>query len=216
MYGRTAPSARRHQVIVAASLMLFCCVGPALAVDHVNVIIIYADDLGWGDLACYGHPTFKTPNLDRLAAEGARLTNFYSSCPYCAPSRASLQTGRYQVRSGVTRNPCPDAGVNDVGMPDSEITLGEAFKTAGYATICIGKWHLGHRTEFMPRKHGYDEYLEVRENWLRTFRRRLRQIGRHQPGGRVLDVGCGPGFFLDAARDMGYDCLLYTSDAADE
>ena len=135
--------------------------GCAATGEHTNVIIIYADDLGWGDLGCYGHPEFKTPNLDRLAAEGARLTQFSSSCPYCAPARASLQTGRYQVRSGVTRNPCPDAGVNDVGMPASEVTLGEAFKAAGYATICIGKWHLGHKPEFHPLEHGYDEYLGI-------------------------------------------------------
>jgi len=129
--------------------------------QHTNVIIIYADDLGWGDLACFGHPEFKTPNIDRLANEGARLTNFYSSYPYCAPSRASLQTGRYAPRTGVVRNPCPDAGVNDVGIPASEITLGEAFKEAGYRTIHVGKWHLGHRTEFFPIRNGYDEYLGI-------------------------------------------------------
>ncbi|UCD30525.1 MAG: sulfatase [Planctomycetota bacterium] len=128
---------------------------------YTNVIIIYADDLGWGDLACFGHPEFKTPNIDRLAAEGARLTNFYSTYPYCAPARASLQTGRYAIRTGVVRNPCPDAGQNDIGIPASEITLGEAFKAAGYRTICIGKWHLGHRTEFFPIRNGYDEYLGI-------------------------------------------------------
>jgi uncharacterized sulfatase len=96
-----------------------------------------------------------------MAAEGARLTNFYSTCPYCAPSRASLLTGRYQFRSGVTRNPTPDAGINDVGIPASEITLGEAFRAAGYRTICIGKWHLGHKPEFYPTRHGFDEYLGI-------------------------------------------------------
>ncbi|MBI4664524.1 MAG: sulfatase [Verrucomicrobia bacterium] len=126
-----------------------------------NIVLILADDLGWGDLGCYGHPKFKTPNLDRMAVEGARLTNFYSTCPYCAPSRASLLTGRYQFRNGVTRNPAPDAGVNDVGLPDSEITLGEKFQAAGYKTICIGKWHLGHTPEFNPIRHGFDEYLGI-------------------------------------------------------
>ena len=126
-----------------------------------NVIIILADDLGWGDLGCYGHPRFKTPHIDRLASEGARLTDFSSTCPYCAPSRASLLTGRYQFRSGMTRNPTPDAGINDLGIPASEITLAEAFHAAGYRTICVGKWHLGHKPEFYPTRHGFDEYLGI-------------------------------------------------------
>jgi len=135
--------------------------GVALAADHVNVIIIFADDLGYGDLTCYGHPKFKTPNLDRMAQEGARLTNFYTCTPYCAPSRAGLQTGRYPFRCGVTRNPCPDAGVNDVGIPASEVTLGEAFQAAGYQTACVGKWHLGHRPNFYPTRNGYHEYFGI-------------------------------------------------------
>jgi hypothetical protein len=84
-------------------------------VRGTNVIILYADDLGWGDLGCYGHPKFKTPHIDRMAAEGVKLTNFQSICPYCAPSRAGLLTGRYQFRSGMTRNPAPDAGSHTGG-----------------------------------------------------------------------------------------------------
>ncbi|MBI4327241.1 MAG: sulfatase [Chloroflexi bacterium] len=145
--------------------VLMAAVPPAFAAQATpgrpNVIIIFADDLGWGDLGCYGHPAFKTPNLDRLAREGARLTDFYSTCPYCAPSRAALLTGRYQFRSGVTGNPAPDAGINDIGIPASEITLGEAFQSAGYRTCAIGKWHLGHKPEFYPTRHGFDEYLGI-------------------------------------------------------
>jgi len=126
-----------------------------------NVIVFFADDLGYGDLSCYGNTRFQTPNLDRMAREGARLTQFYSTCPYCAPSRAALLTGRYQFRSGLTTNPAPDAGVNDVGIRASELTLGEAFQAAGYKTICIGKWHLGHKPEFYPTRHGFDEYLGI-------------------------------------------------------
>jgi arylsulfatase A-like enzyme len=137
------------------------CAADAAGQNHVNVIIIFADDLGYGDLACYGHPTFQTPNLDRLADQGVRMTNFYVSCPYCAPSRVSLQTGRYQVRSGLVRNPCPDRGVNDIGIPPEEVTLGEAFQAAGYRTCCIGKWHLGHRPPFYPTQNGYHEYLGI-------------------------------------------------------
>lgn len=126
-----------------------------------NVIIILADDLGWGDLGCYGNARFKTPNIDRLAKSGARLTNFYAPCPYCAPTRAALQTGRYPFRCGMTGNPTPDRGINDLGMPASEITLGEAFQKAGYQTSYVGKWHLGHRPHFRPLLHGYQEYLGI-------------------------------------------------------
>ena len=139
---------------------------------YTNVIIIYADDLGWGDLGCYGHEKFKTPNLDRMAKEGARLTNFYASCPYCAPSRASLMTGRYPFRCGMFSNPCPvddpaNSGPNAMArhkmhLPVSEVTLAQLFKKAGYATSCVGKWHLGHeKKEYYPTQRGFDEYLGI-------------------------------------------------------
>lgn len=123
-----------------------------------NVIIILADDLGWGDLSCYGHKRFRTPHLDRMAAEGARLTNFYSTAPNCTPSRAALQTGRYQFRSrlGGVLNPS-----SMTGIPDQETTLGEAFKSAGYMTAILGKWHLGHLPQFLPTRHGYDSYFGI-------------------------------------------------------
>src|SRR5262245_17650816 len=90
-----------------------------------NVVIILADDLGYGDLGCYGHPKFKTPNLDRMAAEGSRLTDFYAACPFCAPTRTAMLTGRYPFRSGMNGNPAPDGGVNDLGIPGNELLLGE-------------------------------------------------------------------------------------------
>ena len=126
-----------------------------------NFVILFADDLGYGDLGCFGHPQFKTPRFDRMAAEGVKLTQLYVPTPYCAPSRGTLLTGRYPWRHGVWRNPAPDANINDVGIPDSELTLAEALKSAGYATICIGKWHLGHKPEFYPQRHGFDEYLGI-------------------------------------------------------
>ncbi len=147
-------------LILVASLA-----GPTLAepasVERPNIVVIFADDLGYGDLACFGHPKFKTPRLDRMAEEGARLTNFYVPMPFCAPSRGSILTGRYPFRHGVVRNPCPDAGVNDVGLAQSEVTIAEALREAGYATSCIGKWHLGHVPGFFPREHGFDEYLGI-------------------------------------------------------
>jgi arylsulfatase A-like enzyme len=132
--------------------------------NRPNVIIVLADDLGYGDLACYGHPRFKTPNLDRMAAEGARLTHFNAPAPFCAPSRASLMTGRYPFRCGLTSNPAPDFGsqYTGLGLPASEITLAELFLRAGYATGMVGKWHLGHaKPEFLPTRRGFEEYLGI-------------------------------------------------------
>ena len=128
---------------------------------HTNVIILLADDMGYGDLSCYGQKKYKTPNIDQMAKDGAKLTDFYVPCPYCAPTRAALMTGRYQFRSGITRNPAPDEGINEIGIPDEEITLGQAFQKAGYRTCCIGKWHLGHLPKFYPTRHGFNEYLGI-------------------------------------------------------
>jgi arylsulfatase A-like enzyme len=129
-----------------------------------NIVIILADDLGYGDLACFGHPQFKTPNLDRMAAEGARLTQFNTPAPFCAPTRASLMTGRYPSRCGLTSNPAPDFGgqYKDLGLPTSEMTLAQLFQKAGYATGMVGKWHLGHsKKEYYPVRRGFDEYLGI-------------------------------------------------------
>jgi uncharacterized sulfatase len=153
----------------SAGIALLVCAAPVTAeaiADRPNVIIILADDLGWGDLGCYGHAKFKTPNLDRLAREGTRLTHCYVPVPYCAPSRAGLMTGRYPPRCGLTRNPVPAGDFvaktgDDVGLPVGEVTLGQAFQAAGYRTACIGKWHLGHQPQFRPLRRGFDEYLGI-------------------------------------------------------
>jgi len=129
---------------------------------HPNFVILFADDLGYGDLRCYGHPTIRTPNLDRMAAEGMRFTQFYSAASVCTPSRAALLTGRLPIRSGM----CSDKHRvlfpgSPGGLPDSEITLAEALKTKGYATACIGKWHLGHLPKYLPTRRGFDSYFGI-------------------------------------------------------
>ena len=127
-----------------------------------NVIVIFADDLGYGDVACF-HPEspFKTPRLDRMAAEGTRLTSFYVPTPYCAPSRGTILTGRYPFRHSVVRNPAPDVGESNFGLPAEEITIAEMLKQKGYATAAYGKWHLGHKPRWLPRTQGFDEYLGI-------------------------------------------------------
>ena len=133
---------------------------PAL-LKKPNVVIILTDDMGYGDISCYNKNQVKTPNIDRLATEGVRFTNFYVPTPYCAPSRATLLTGRFPLRHGMVQNPAPDAGINDIGLNASEVTMGELFQGAGYHTKCIGKWHLGHKPEYFPVKHGFDEYYGI-------------------------------------------------------
>ncbi|MDA0808814.1 MAG: sulfatase [Planctomycetota bacterium] len=130
--------------------------------ESPNIVVIFCDDLGYGDLSCFGHPTIKTPNLDRMAAEGVRLTQFYSASPVCTPSRAALMTGRLPIRSGMCSDKrrvlFPDSGG---GIPASEVTLAEGLKKQGYATACVGKWHLGHLPQFLPTNNGFDSYFGI-------------------------------------------------------
>lgn len=126
-----------------------------------NVVIILTDDMGYGDISCYNRNQVQTTNIDQLAAEGVRFTDFYVPTPYCAPSRATLLTGRFPLRHGLIQNPAPDAGINDIGIDAREVTLGNLFQSAGYHTKCIGKWHLGHKPEYFPVKHGFDEYYGI-------------------------------------------------------
>ena len=127
-----------------------------------NFIVIFVDDLGYGDLGSYGHPTIKTPTLDKLAYEGQKWTQFYSASSVCSPSRAALLTGRLPIRNGMigsmTRVFFPDS---QYGIPDSEITIAEKLKENGYKNAIIGKWHLGHKKEYLPLQHGFDYYYGI-------------------------------------------------------
>ena len=136
--------------LAAASTLAAQSAGPL-----PNIITIFLDDLGYGEFSCYGHPTIMTPNIDRMAAEGMRFTQFLAS-PLCGPSRAQLLTGRLAMRSGLTTNLFP---WSEGGIPDSEITVAQMLKKAGYATMCVGKWHLGHLPQYLPTRHGFDDYF---------------------------------------------------------
>jgi arylsulfatase A len=127
-----------------------------------NIILINCDDLGYGDLACYGAKDIRTPHLDRMAAEGTRFTDFSVTAALCTPSRASLMTGKYPGRVGLATGVLrPDA---QNGLAGSEITLAEVMKSAGYATSCIGKWHLGFVPGMRPMDQGFDSYYGVLHN----------------------------------------------------
>ena len=143
--------------------LAFCLlVGNALAQPaRPNFVIIFCDDLGWGDLTCYGHPTIATPHLDRMAAEGTRLTQFYVASSVCTPSRAALMTGRYPQRTGMAGNRRVLFPDSVGGLQDSEQTIAEVLKPLGYATGMVGKWHLGHLPQYLPTEHGFDSYFGI-------------------------------------------------------
>ncbi|MHC4483110.1 MAG: sulfatase-like hydrolase/transferase [Planctomycetota bacterium] len=122
-----------------------------------NVILIMADDLGYGDVGCYGSKTIKTPNIDALAEGGLRFTDFHSNGAMCSPTRAALLTGRYQQRSGI-EGVLSGKSNYDTGIALEEVTFAEVLKTAGYATACFGKWHLGYTPAFNAVRQGFDTY----------------------------------------------------------
>ncbi len=127
-----------------------------------NIVIIFTDDLGYGDLGVYGHPTIRTPHLDRMAEQGIKFTQFYSGAPVCTPSRAALLTGRLPVRSGMMSDSLRVLfPFSAKGLPPDEITIAEALKNQGYSTSAIGKWHLGQESPYLPTDQGFDSYFGI-------------------------------------------------------
>ena len=132
---------------------------PPRAPDRPNIVLIVADDQGYGDLSCQGHPTIHTPHIDALAAAGARWTQFYMASPVCTPSRAALLTGCYPKRTGMHRHVVFPG--DDWGLHPDEVTLAEVLRGTGYRTGCFGKWHLGHRRGLLPADQGFDAFEGV-------------------------------------------------------
>lgn len=124
-----------------------------------NLVVVFTDDQGWGDLSCQGHPTIDTPHIDALARNGLRLTQFYVASPVCSPSRAALLTGCYPKRVGMHKHVIfPQY---DYGLHTDEVTIADLLRAKGYATGCFGKWHLGHRPGLMPTDQGFDTFYGV-------------------------------------------------------
>lgn len=148
------------------------------AADRPNILFILADDMGWGDLSCYGRPDYQTPNLDRLAAQGVRFTNAYSAAPVCTPTRVGFLTGRYPARLPVgleepifERSALGDK-LKTTGIPLSHPTVSSLIKGAGYDTALVGKWHLGYLPYFGPLKFGFDEFFGIMSGAVDHFSHR--------------------------------------------
>lgn len=125
-----------------------------------NILLINCDDLGYGDLSCYGSPVNRTPHIDQLAAGGLRLTDFYMASPVCSASRAAMLTGCYPSRIGFDQRPVLHPG-SDLGLSPDETTIATALREVGYASKIIGKWHCGDQPEFLPTRHGFDDYFGI-------------------------------------------------------
>ena len=185
--------------------LAFC--GISQAAQRPNFIVIFADDQGWGDLGVQGHSDIRTPHIDRLAREGMRFTSFYAA-PFCGPSRAALMTGTYPPRNSLDFNHGPKS---TTGVHDNEVTVAELLQGAGYATMMIGKWHLGSRPQFLPHRNGFDHWFGLpysNDMWpyhpkmpptpgederMRAARRRAEYTG-YAGSDSHYDIGAGQGF----------------------
>jgi arylsulfatase A len=145
-------------LVLAAAWTAFLATAAAAEKERPNIVLIFTDDQGYGDVGCFGAQGFATPNMDRLAAEGMRFTDFYSGCPVCSGSRTALLTGCHYQRLSVPAVMFPG---NKGGLHPNEVTIAEVLKPLGYATAIVGKWHLGHLPEFLPTRQGFDYYYGI-------------------------------------------------------
>lgn len=173
-------------MLVGAALVLCAATSVGLAqqpATRPNVVLIITDDMGYGDLGSYGAPDVRTPNIDALARDGVRFTEFYANAPSCTPTRAGLITGRYQQRLGLEyplgmQRP----GDWDRGLPATGRSLPQLLKNGGYATALVGKWHLGWKPEYAPGRHGFDYFFGFKSGFIDFYQHTTPDI----PGGRDL------------------------------
>ncbi len=193
--------------VIAAVLVVSHLFTPAHAQQappaaRPNVVLIITDDVGYGDIGAYGAPDIKTPNIDSLARDGVKLTDFYANAPLCSPTRAALVTGRYQQRYALEvalGNATSSAA--EQGLPPSGRSLPALLKTNGYATALIGKWHLGYKADYSPNAHGYDHFFGFKSGYIDYY--------QHTGGDGVPDLFENS---TPVARD-GYMTDLITADA---
>ncbi|MFL5581299.1 MAG: sulfatase [Gemmatimonadaceae bacterium] len=172
-------------MLVGAALVLCAAasVGPAQQpATRPNVVLIITDDMGYGDLGSYGAPDVRTPNIDALARDGVRFTDFYANAPSCTPTRAGLITGRYQQRLGLEYPLGMQRGDWDRGLPANGRSLPQLLKNGGYATALVGKWHLGWKPEYAPGRHGFDYFFGFKSGFIDFYQHTTPDI----PGGRDL------------------------------
>lgn len=150
------------RVLARTAILLAACLpAPAQLADRerTNVVLIYIDNVGWGDLACYGNPVIRTPHMDRLATQGVRLTDFYIPTSSCSPSRGALLTGRYPDRNGLTHQLSVQENWTGIGLPHAEKLLPEIMREHGYTTAAFGKWNIGFAPGSRPTERGFDEFI---------------------------------------------------------
>jgi arylsulfatase A-like enzyme len=145
-------------ILIALFVLSIPATSPAAAAEQPNIILIFTDDQGYGDIGCFGAEGFQTPHLDRMAKEGMKFTDFYVGCPVCSGSRTALMTGSHYARVSMGAVLFPGGRI---GLHPDETTIAELLKPQGYATACIGKWHLGHLPPFLPTKQGFDYYFGI-------------------------------------------------------
>lgn len=185
--------------IIHHLLLYFCLCAGAWTESRPNFVVFLCDDLGYGDLACYGHPHIKTPNLDRMAREGIRFTDFYSAAPVCSPSRVGLLTGRSPNRAGVydwipgNARPRPDAR-EQVHMRKSEVTIAGLLKRAGYTTCVSGKWHcnaqFNRETQAQPNHAGFDHWFATQNNASPSHANPVNFVRNGENVGRLEGYSC--------------------------
>ena len=182
-----------------------------------NFVLVFIDDMGYGDAGCFGATGYETPNIDKLASEGMRFTNFYSAQPVCSASRAGLLTGCYPNRIGFSGALFP---YDTIGINPNETTIAEMLKEKGYATAVFGKWHLGHHKKFLPLQNGFDEYVGLpysNDMWPlddvgnplppRSFRSSFPKL--------PLIEGNEPKEYINSLEDMDRLTTIYTEKAVD-